>query len=99
MAELADAQDSKSCAPCGHEGSTPSFGTNKINHLQEFDFSNPLKKGMTLPVTLPVTYRWQHKMRCLLHRGLAGWIQIFSFIVFKSEIIDKRLNSRADLTL
>lgn len=27
VAELADAQDSKSCDPCGHEGSTPSFGT------------------------------------------------------------------------
>ncbi len=29
VAELADARDSKSRAPCGHEGSTPSFGTNK----------------------------------------------------------------------
>ncbi len=38
VAELADARDSKSRAPCGHEGSTPSFGTNKINHLQEFNF-------------------------------------------------------------
>jgi hypothetical protein len=27
VAELADARDSKSRAPCGHEGSTPSFGT------------------------------------------------------------------------
>jgi hypothetical protein len=34
VAELADAQDSKSCAPCGHEGSTPSFGTPEINRLQ-----------------------------------------------------------------
>jgi hypothetical protein len=38
VAELADAQDSKSCAPCGHEGSTPSFGTIRINRLQEFNF-------------------------------------------------------------
>ena len=27
VAELADARDSKSRGPCGHEGSTPSFGT------------------------------------------------------------------------
>ena len=27
VAELADARDSKSRAPRGHEGSTPSFGT------------------------------------------------------------------------
>ena len=33
VAELADARDSKSRAPCGHEGSTPSFGTNRINSL------------------------------------------------------------------
>ena len=25
--------DSKSRGPCGHEGSTPSFGTNRINDL------------------------------------------------------------------
>ncbi len=25
--------NSKSRGPCGHEGSTPSFGTNKINHI------------------------------------------------------------------
>jgi hypothetical protein len=29
VAELADARDSKSRAPCGHGGSTPPFGTNK----------------------------------------------------------------------
>lgn len=50
VAELADARDSKSRAPCGHEGSTPSFGTSKINYIQEFNFSNPAPKGMTLPV-------------------------------------------------
>ena len=30
VAELADARDSKSRGPCGHEGSTPSFGTHSI---------------------------------------------------------------------
>jgi hypothetical protein len=52
VAELADAQDSKSCAPCGHEGSTPSFGTIRINHLQEFQFQNPLKNDLPLPGAL-----------------------------------------------
>ena len=46
-----DLSDSKSCGPFGHEGSTPSFGTSKINHLQEFNFSNTLKKSMALPVS------------------------------------------------
>ena len=35
-------------------GFDPPFGTNKINHLQRPVFSGILKKGMTLPVTLPV---------------------------------------------
>jgi hypothetical protein len=33
VAELADAQDSKSCAPCGHGGSTPPFGTMRTSDL------------------------------------------------------------------
>ena len=35
VAELADARDSKSRAPCGHEGSTPSFGTSAFKGLQQ----------------------------------------------------------------
>ncbi len=52
VAELADARDSKSRGPCGHEGSTPSFGTNGINNLQRSNKSNALKKGMTLSVAV-----------------------------------------------
>src|SRR4030042_4734466 len=54
VAELADARDSKSRGPCGHEGSTPSFGTNRINNLQKLTFSRYPEKGVTLPVTLPI---------------------------------------------
>ena len=35
VAELADARDSKSRAPRGHEGSTPSFGTNTLSQVGE----------------------------------------------------------------
>jgi hypothetical protein len=28
----------------------PPFGTNKINHLWEFNFSDEVEKGMTLPM-------------------------------------------------
>ena len=37
VAELADARDSKSRAPCGHEGSTPSFGT-----IESTSYSDPI---------------------------------------------------------
>jgi hypothetical protein len=46
--------DSKSRGTWYHGGSTPPFGTNKINHLREFNFLNNAEKGMTLPVTLPM---------------------------------------------
>ena len=45
VAELADAQDSKSCDPCGHEGSTPSFGTNA-------GLNNPLMPGQLFGLTI-----------------------------------------------
>jgi hypothetical protein len=46
--------DSKSRGTWYHGGSTPPFGTNKINYLREFRFLDGAKNGMTLPVTLPV---------------------------------------------
>ena len=41
MAELADAADSKSADPCGHGGSTPPPGTNKIKSLSWLGLSKP----------------------------------------------------------
>jgi hypothetical protein len=46
--------DSKSRGAWHHGGSPPPFGTNRINHLQESNFSKTYQNGATLPVTLPV---------------------------------------------
>jgi hypothetical protein len=46
MAELADAADSKSAGPCGHGGSTPPPGTNKINTLRKY-------RHLRMPFSMP----------------------------------------------
>ena len=48
VAELADARDSKSRAPRGHEGSTPSFGTNASL------FSITYRQYLNIPIYLPI---------------------------------------------
>ena len=51
VAELADARDSKSRAPCGHEGSTPSFGTKNKSHTVQYSPQQSTNKPARLFVT------------------------------------------------
>jgi len=61
----------------GHEGSTPSFGTIRINDLQESNLLHTPQKGMTLPVTLPIAPWFSTQAASKKYEGMGRYRTVF----------------------